>query len=168
MVDPLEENVESLSQIRNGNIQFWAGALGRSEGVLNFHIHGNQSSMFSSEFKGEERKVALKTLDGLLSEKEISSVDAIKIDTQGAELEVLMGSVKALKTCRVIQLEVFFRKVYDKSPLAHEIVTCLSGYGFRIYDIVDIVKKTSDSVLLQADFFFVKDDVSLFGSETWS
>ena len=51
--------------------------------------------------KGIVRKVKLATLDSILERHEIESVKVVKIDTEGAELEVLKGASKYLSEKRM-------------------------------------------------------------------
>ena len=52
-----------------------------------------------SEIRPEKNVVVpSRTLDAVLAERGITSVDSIKLDTQGSELDLLKGSRKSLKT----------------------------------------------------------------------
>ncbi len=168
MVDPLKENEQLLSVIteKKSNVHYWLGALGRASGELEMHVHGDQTSMYASEWGGGIRRVPMKTLDALVEEKAVGCVEGLKLDVQGAELEVLAGASETLKRCKVVQVEASFRRVYDKAPLAHEIIRFFAERGFRIYDIASTIKRGSDRALLQADLFFVSDD-TFCKPETW-
>jgi FkbM family methyltransferase len=169
MVDPLKENEKALRIIteKNPNVQFWSGAVGKHSGELEFHVHGDQSSMFDSTWgrAGILRRVPMKRLDDLVKELGVEDVDALKLDVQGAEMEVLAGASEILKGCKVVQVEVSFRRFYEKAPLAHEVIRFFAEQGFRIFDIAMLYKR-NDNALLQADFFFVSDD-KLCEPETW-
>lgn len=169
MVDPLQENQDALMMVAEKcpGVKYWQGALGRQAGELQFFVHGDQSSMFDSEWgrHGSMRSVPMKTLDDLLKEKKFERIDGLKLDVQGAELEVLSGAAETLKKCAVVQVEVSFRKVYANAPLAHEVIHFFADNGFRIFDITAAYKR-KDRALLQADLFFVRDD-RLFDPETW-
>lgn len=170
MVDPLDENISSLNVVtdKHTNVQYWMGALGRNVGELCFYVHGDQSSMFNSYWKSEQklRRVRKSTLDEVVQETGIGVVDGLKLDVQGAELEVLSGASVTLQRCKVIQVEVMFRHVYEGAPLAHDVICFLAEQHFRIYDIASLYKR-EDHALLQCDLFFVKDD-ALFVPETWN
>jgi FkbM family methyltransferase len=168
MVDPLNENKGSLQAVVDGrpNVAYWIGAIGRQNGEIELQVHSDQTSMFSSEWKGSVRKVPLRTLDSFLADGTITRMDALKIDVQGAELEVLHGSKNLLEQCTAVQLEVSFRRVYEKAPLAHEIVVFFAEKGFRLYDISGTYKRPADRALIQADFFFVSGD-QFFCPETY-
>lgn len=169
MVDPLKENESALKALTGAhpNVRYWSGAVGSHDGELEFHVHGDQSSMFTSEWgKGVEiRRVPLRPLDALVQELGFGEIDGLKLDVQGAELEVLAGATETLKRCKVVQVEVMFRHVYERAPLAHDIIRFFAEQGFRIFDIASTFKR-KDRALLQADLFFVKDD-SLFTPEKW-
>ena len=169
MVDPLEENLASLKCTCEDlhDVTYWQGVLGTNIGEANFFVHGAQSSMFNSEWGGVSsmRCVPMMTLDNLVQRLGIDQVDALKLDVQGAELEVLRGGPNVLKMCNVVQVEVIFRKIYDGAPLAQEVVGFFHKNGFRIYDIASVMKR-KDHALLQADLFFVRDE-ALFLPESW-
>jgi FkbM family methyltransferase len=169
LVDPLKENEHALKRLvdNHSNLRYWMGALGRNNGELEFYVHGEQSSMFSSDWgKGRvPRRVQMTTLDELITTLDFGHVDALKLDVQGAELEILSGGLTALQQCNVLQVEVTFRKVYDCAPLAHNVIHFLAEQGFRIYDIAALNKR-KDCALLQADIFFVRTG-ALFEPEKW-
>ena len=52
------------------------------------------------------------TLDSVLRDFNHCEVDFLKIDVQGAELEVMKGGTKTLRTATVVMLEVPFFGVY--------------------------------------------------------
>ena len=169
LIEPLHENksdLEALAQ-RYKNVKFWLGALGRTSGTLEFHVHGQQSSMFDSQWGGKVRTVPLEKLDTLVFDHfKCHQIDVLKLDVQGAELEILSAASKVLAMCKVIQIEVSFRHFYVNAPLAHEIVAFFAAHGFRIFDIAGLWKR-KDGALLQADMFFVNDD-GLFAPETFT
>lgn len=168
MFDPLKENEIPLKNINNSfpNVAFHCCALGEKNGEIEFNVHADQSSKFTSEWGGEKRIIPLRTLDSFLIESKEMKTNIMKIDVQGAELDVLSGASKILETCKVVQVEVSFRKVYNGAPLAHEIINFFSEKGFRIFDIASTFKRENDRALLQADVFFVSDN-NLFKPETW-
>ncbi|PHS52275.1 MAG: hypothetical protein COB01_08305 [Lutibacter sp.] len=169
LFDPLQENELALDILSKSfqKVMHYCCALGKNEGELEFYVHANQSSKFSSEWGGEKRKVPLRTLDSFITEDNLHKNSFMKIDVQGAELEVLAGASKILNSCKVIQVEISFRKVYDDAPLAHEVIKYFAEKGFRIFDIVEANRRNHDRSLLQADIFFVSDN-DLFKPETWS
>lgn len=75
--------------------------------------------------------VQAQTLDELVSDGEVISPNFIKIDVQGMELEVFLGSATALKSTVVgIRAEVNFFPMYEGQPLFPEIDLHLRPMGF--------------------------------------
>ncbi|MEE8505732.1 MAG: FkbM family methyltransferase [Kiloniellales bacterium] len=64
---------------------------------------------------------------------DLGDVDLLKIDTQGAELDVLRGATKALAGATLVQVEVEFLDLYEGQPLFADIDTFLRGAGFRFH-----------------------------------
>ena len=76
------------------------------------------------------RKVVARSLDAVVEEKGWPLPDLIKMDVQGAELDVLKGAEKTLKSCKNLILEL--QKVeYNKgAPLQQDVVDYLNSIGF--------------------------------------
>jgi FkbM family methyltransferase len=91
-VEPIPEKIDSLRR-KFPAIQVFGCALGESEGEAAFFENTKHSGYSSlgrpaNSVASIEKKVPLRTLDGLISSKKI---DVIKIDVEGAELGVLRG-----------------------------------------------------------------------------
>lgn len=168
LFDPLRENVKHLNDIKIEfpNVSYHLCALGEENSELELNVHSDQTSKYESEWRGTKRIVPVHTLDSFVNNNKNNSIYFMKIDVQGAELDVLNGATEILKFCKIIQIEISFRKVYNNAPIAHEIISYLSDKGFRIFDIVSAIKRKEDRALLQVDMFFVSDN-SLFTPETW-
>lgn len=85
-------------------------ALGRAEGSTNMHVCLDGQASFSSLQAPSESvkartkiiKVPITTLDKYIQKNGISSIDFVKIDVEGGELDVLKGGTNMLKTLRPI------------------------------------------------------------------
>ena len=66
-------------------------------------------------------EITLVSLDGWASEAGVEAIDIMKLDVQGAELEVLKGARGLLGGVRLIELEVAFNPIYKDQPLFGEI-----------------------------------------------
>lgn len=68
-----------------------------------------------------ETEVECSTIDNVL--KDIHTLDAIKIDTQGGEYDILKGGIKTLSSEKpILFLETWCHPVYTDAPLMHEIL----------------------------------------------
>ena len=63
------------------------------------------------------------------------SIDFIKIDTQGAELDVLRGAERSLDRCLGIEVEVEFQPLYEGAALFRDVDGHVSARGFELYDL---------------------------------
>jgi FkbM family methyltransferase len=82
--------------------------------------------------------VAAVTLDFLASDQGIDRIDYLKVDIEGAELDVLRAGERLLKTCKVIKVECAFLEQRVGQPLAAEVVSYLTACGFELIDILDL------------------------------
>ncbi len=60
----------------------------------------------------------------------IDSVDFLKMDTQGAELEIIKNGRVKLQNCLAMQLEVSYFSLYENQPTFGEVDTYLRTIGF--------------------------------------
>lgn len=81
--------------------------------------------------------VAVTTLDDLLTEGALKNAHYLKIDIEGAELDVLRGAQRLLAACQAIKVEVSFVEQRVGQPLAHEVIAFLETTGFSLFDIGD-------------------------------
>lgn len=127
----LRMNTDNLT-----NVTLHDDALSDREGVGEFYVrdHGDASSLIS-DGDGRPIQVKLTTLDKKLSREEIGSrrVDFIKIDVEGAELNVLRGAVKTIQAHQPI---VYFEFL----PIYAE------QYGFRYADFAEFFKRLDYSL----------------------
>lgn len=94
-----------------------------------------QAINFNSEID-----VNVKTLDSLFEDSMPTLVGLLKIDTQGYEEEVLIGASKILNRTLIVEAEVMFSGLYEKSSSLHGIQRILEKHGFVLWDIPYIGK----------------------------
>lgn len=73
-----------------------------------------------------------RTLDSLVAERGFAQPDLIKIDVQGAELDVLKGAVNTLAGCRHLILELQQVEYNKGAPLRDVVIDHLASVGFRL------------------------------------
>jgi FkbM family methyltransferase len=85
----------------------------------------------------KEVLVECDTIDNLANSSLINRLDFIKIDVQGAELEILKGGSNFLRENIVgVELEVEFSKLYNDQPLFSEIdIFIREKLGLELWDI---------------------------------
>jgi FkbM family methyltransferase len=85
--------------------------------------------------------------------KEIKRIDYLKIDIQGAELEVFRNGVRRLRDCLVIQTEVEFLQMYKGQPLFSEVELFLRELGFTFHRFFPLVSRTVQPMIVNNDKF---------------
>jgi FkbM family methyltransferase len=97
--------------------------------------------------------VPMLTLDDICEDAGIESVDLLKLDVQGYELEVLRGAGRILERTRDIIVEVEFVPIYDGGPLFPAVWQDLCGRGFRLSQLFG-QWRSPEGILLHADAYF--------------
>ncbi len=99
-------------------------------------------------FAPEKRKcITLSTLLG-----SADGFDLIKMDVQGAELDVIRGGLPIVRNSRYLLLELQTHNYNLGAPHFEEVVSFLNGEGFGVVDIVDLMY--SGDKLIQVDVLF--------------
>jgi len=103
--------------------------------------------------------LSTKRLDTYIHEKNIPMPDLIKIDTQGAELDILRGCDGILRNCKLVHCEVPAENVeYNQgAPKHHEYLDFFESHGYR-YKIKE-KDHYSKGVLVQYDYIFMKENI---------
>ncbi|MBV9999117.1 MAG: FkbM family methyltransferase [Verrucomicrobia bacterium] len=84
----------------------------------------------------EVYEVPIHRVDTLVAGGKVPPPDLLKMDVQGAELDVLKGAGKLLERIKVIELEAWLKREYwGLTPLFHEVIEFLAGHEFRLIEI---------------------------------
>lgn len=135
----------------------------RERETVEFQVHGTGSSMFSerSDVPRASRRLQTRTLDEIVEEDpRLRSPLFLKLDVQGAELEVLGGAVSTLLQAEVVQLEVQLLHYNEGAPSAAQVVGFMDQHGFAILDIAGFVRPNGVD-LVQLDLVFARKDSRL-------
>lgn len=95
------------------------------------------------------------TLDMVFQEAELSHVDLLKLDVQGAEHLVIRGGQDTLAKTTMVWTEISFKRLYEDACLYYEVFDLLSSAGFRLYDL-ETGFRSPEGELLQADALFIR------------
>lgn len=165
LIEPVAECEGFLKNIcQKYKAQYVIAAAGKSPGSIIINVHpGIQGSSILKEMEGSDadgvpREVPMVTLDDLCSEKNLKGSYLIKLDVQGAELDVLEGAKNVLQETEMIILEVSLFEFMVNSPQFYEIVTYMKNQGFVVYDIFGNCIRPLDGALAQVDLAFVKEN----------
>jgi len=139
--------------------------LGAVEGIAEFRVHPGDLTGSGimprvcvnggpTEQAVEIRCIPVRTLDSLASGYPAPSV--IKIDVEGAELEVLRGAVNTIQSTDLILLETSIADRFVGAPDLVEVGFWLNSHGFRLFDIVEIATIGPRRIPCYLDVAFVR------------
>jgi FkbM family methyltransferase len=165
LIEPLAEFEPQLKRIcgRHG-AQYVLAAAGAARGMatLNVHPDGVGSSLLKEvegpSVDGTPREVPVVTLDEICAEKNFWGPYLIKVDVQGAELQVLAGAQRTLLETEAVILEVTLFGTMIGGPQLHDVVTKMKEYGFVVYDAFGFHYRPLDDALCQLDVVFVREN----------
>lgn len=99
--------------------------------------------------------VACTRYDVLYHAGEVPAPDAIKIDVQGFEYEVLQGFGGLLQSCLAIELEAHVYPIYLDQKLLHHLIAFLADFGFVLRAVAPV--PSFDGDIVEIDAWFTKD-----------
>jgi methyltransferase, FkbM family len=166
LVEPLEEFAAALekvaAQLSRSSVIKLAGAA--SGGTAELHVHRDlvgSSLLREAEggaTDGAPRVVGTTTIDELAIQAEAEGPFWIKLDVQGAELDVLSGARRTLETTDMVLMEVSLLPFFFGGPVLHDVVAYMRDAGFVVYDILGPTYRPLDEALGQVDIAFVPVD----------
>lgn len=113
-------------------------------------------------------EVEVTTLDQELETIEHQKPVLLKTDCQGADLLVLNGGRKSLKSIDVAIVEASFFPFWGPHhPIFYEIVAFMKDQGFVVYDLLDGLYRPRDGALGQVDIAFVKEKSKFRKNPYW-
>ncbi len=128
----------------------------------------NGFNKFGEVIKTE--KIKTKKIDNL---ENIGSIDFLKIDAQGSELNIICNGTKSLKKCLGLQLEVSYFCLYENQPSFGEIDVYLRGQGYIPHQFLKVKRwsikptifnnnfRVPGNQLLESDIIYIKNPLNL-------
>ena len=101
------------------------------------------------------RRIETVRLDTLAARERLPPPDLVKIDVQGAELDVLAGGGETLRGTQALIVEVSLVDYNRNAPLIADVLAALDRAGFKCADLCELHRTTANFVL-QIDLLFVR------------
>lgn len=165
LVEPLEEwraDLERLRREQGAEVVFAAAGPARGEIEISVHRVPACSSMLGGRrgegFSASRRTVPMVRLDEVVEDLGLSGPFVVKVDVEGAELEVLSGALGVLGDTELVLLEVSLFELIPGSPQLHDIVAWMHDHGFVAADFYNGHNRLLDGSLAQLDVAFVRED----------
>jgi len=158
-----EANADHILCLKKNNFQYFITTLSDKVKDVEFY-NGNFSgdSYYKENTNNYDnllpQKRTTNTLDNIVYSNNLSLPDLIKIDTQGAEIDILKGAAKTIKDCKFIYLECPFGAKYNQNNLnILDYINYLKQLGYTPHEICQI--HYYHGYLLHLDILFVKNDL---------
>jgi hypothetical protein len=97
----------------------------------------------------------LTTVEDIVGSLSLEPPFAIKIDTQGYELEVLKGAADVLEATAIVEVEMSLVPLYGGAPMYQDVLDALGDRGFRLSDVERVHSDPATGELLQFNGLFV-------------
>lgn len=166
-IDP--ELCEKLNSKAISGLVYHPVALGRTEEERPFYMTNHP--MCASLYKPNEKLIenyngmevvmlkevnTIKTvsLDYFAAQNNMGPVDFIKIDIQGAELDVFRGGMSTLKDVVAIVTEVEFVHLYENQPLFGDVCGFLAKSGLSFHKFLGLSGRSLKPIVVNNDPFF--------------
>jgi len=135
-VDALRQNIE-LNSLEN--VSVFETAVGAAAGHATLkRMSGDNLGMFSlGQMDGvDEQVVSVRTIDDVILEAKVSSLDLIKMDIEGSEYGALVGAEKTVRSyLPAILIELNDIALHSCGSSSDELVKLLHGWGYLGWEI---------------------------------
>lgn len=142
---------DELNRSAAPNVRYYPCALGRTEEVRTLHVTAHP--MCSSLYPTDERyidvfqnlddmrpagtaEILTISLDRFAEQYAVGGLDFVKLDIQGAELEVLSGGTRVLGDVLMVISEVEFVPLYRGQPLYGDVDAFMRSRGFMLHKLL--------------------------------
>lgn len=159
LIEPLKEFHPTLEQLcaKQPNLRLIRAAAGKQVGMAQIRVNEDlygSSLLESPSAMREIREVPVTTIDTLVTELNLAAPFLIKIDAEGVELDILTGSVAALRNTQVVIVETILFKHRRGAPSPNDLINFMATYDFELHDIVSMVYRPLDNSLSRCDLVF--------------
>lgn len=160
MIEPQYSKLAILNKIvtENANTLFANALVGKeTKSKAAFYEMETGSSIYE-ELTSHDRTVRfhdMTTLDQLVARYNLEDEIFLKLDVQGAEIDILKGAKNALENISFILLEASLLDYNNGAPLLAEVMRYMDEIGFVLFDICD-QRRVERSILFQVDLLFTK------------
>ncbi len=138
--EPIKKTYEEMSaKSFNDNVKLYNLALGSKIGKMDFFVSNDStlSSGYNREFDGGKiEEVFIDTVDNFCTEQNIKKIDFLKIDVEGAEMNVLKGADNMIANHKIGTIQFEYGGTYiDAGVLLKDAFDFLISRGYNIYKL---------------------------------
>jgi FkbM family methyltransferase len=165
--EPIDSSFGQLKGAVAGitNIHINKLAAGESKGTIEIPLYAEASinTLKQAAYDSgpiNSQKIDVERLDDFFDKKGISSIDIIKIDVEGYEIQALTGAAKLLKNAKYIVTEVGFKRCETKTYFV-DMDIFMEKNGFEIFNIYELLPAYNDRTrLFYANCVYVNKNIN--------
>jgi FkbM family methyltransferase len=161
LFEPLGEYKADLDILKAqyADLNYTFAAATESKGTKTFYMH-DQNPLYSSfHYGGIEHMIAREVptvrVDDWCLEHGYSGPYVLKIDVQGAEVNVLRGAEKLLPQIDYIIAEIVLTTPDELGEIFHNVMAFMMKHDFVLFEVLEPAYRPSDLAPLQFDAAFV-------------
>ena len=158
-----ETECQKLNKLSKNGVQFFPYALGYKEEVRKFYEtnHPMCSSLYEPDIEllklyhnlevaylKNISEIKTVSIDKFMETEKIKTVDFIKIDIQGAELDVFKGANKCLENILSIVSEVEFIQIYKNQPLFGDVCSFLNRKDIMFHKFLGLAGRSLKPIII--------------------
>lgn len=146
--------IQKAASSHPGTAQFNIGTFEDSSSLYTAQYTGSSFDQYQKPVR--TISVGVTTIDDIATEYDVKTIDILKMDAQGAELDILRGAMRLLESDRIgiIYSEVHFMASYAGAPLFDQVASFLRDAGFDLHNLYNLVHN-QDARLAWGDAIFV-------------
>jgi FkbM family methyltransferase len=164
LVEPLQEWRPEFEWVeRERETETIIAAAGSAPGEVEIFVHRAPwcssilGGLRGDDTDGTRRSVPVVRLDDIASERGLSGQFVLKVDVEGAELDVLAGGLEVLSASDLVLMEVSLFEFIPGTPQLHDVVAWMHDHGFVAADFYDAHNRLLDGALARMDVAFVQE-----------
>lgn len=138
-----------------------AAGSGAGSATITVHRAPEMSSVlgaWTGDSGGEPREVPVVRVDEAVRERGLPGPYLVKVDVEGAELDVLEGCAGLLGETEAVLLEVRLFELVPGAAQLHDVIPFMKERGFVAYDLFGGALRLSDGALAVTNIAFVRED----------
>lgn len=167
LIEPLFENEAALKRLQTEqpNIKYYLSVAGEKAGTVNLHVSEDlDGSGIYENNSANGRLVPVIPVDDIVTDQEV----LLKLDTHGYEIPILNGAKKTLQNTSLLVIEVYGFFVSPTALLFNQLTNHLDELGFRLIDVVEVMRRPGDQAFWQCDAFYIRKDHPVFKNNSYA
>ena len=168
--EPLEERKTALENLisANTNFQYIPIAAGKDPSQIKFYISADlEGSGVAKDTDQITRVVSLTSVIMEIKRLKLHGPFIVKLDTHGYEVPILEGCKDIIEHVSLFIIECYGFRIAKHSLLFWEVCRHMDTLGFRLIDIVDVMRRPKDGIFWQCDAFFAPKTHDTFKSTSY-